>query len=181
MEEIAATPITCNGVTFRSALEAGWAATLDHHNIMWQYESWLLRLPSGVHYMPDFWLPGLRTFIEVKGPQMERIGKANELAAEADIETVITLIGFPPLMRRTGEFFHDPFMQWRDPLDYDTRFTQCPHCSAWQWLRPQLSRQCRVCGAQHHGLLAKAGEIPFFNGRPDPYSRSLPSTWTATG
>lgn len=185
MGEIAATPITYGGVVFRSALEADWACTLDHHGIIWQYEPRLLKLPSGALYLPDFWLPGLHTFIEVKGPQMERVGKANELASVADLETVITLIGFPPLMRRTGEFFHDPYMQWRDPLRYDTRFAQCPHCSAWQWLRPQLSRRCRVCGELHQGLLAKGGEIPFLTARPERFRRrplsALPplGTWTA--
>jgi hypothetical protein len=139
----------------------------------------LIELPSGVRYLPDFLLPDLRTFIEVKGPHMERISKVNELAAEVEIAAVITLIGFPPLTRRTTEFFHDPYMQWRDPLGYDTRFMQCPHCMAWQWIRPQLSRACRVCVEPHHGLLAKTGEIPFIPAQPEPFRRPTFSKWAA--
>src|ERR1700693_1176199 len=93
VRDVAAIPLTHGGVTFRSALEAAWACTLDHHGIVCQYEPWLLKLPSGVCYMPDFWLPGLSTFIEVKGPHMQRVEKAHELAEGADLGCVITVFG----------------------------------------------------------------------------------------
>lgn len=167
--EIEAVPTTYHGTTFRSGLEANWAATLDYYGIDWRYEPQMFRLPSGTLYLPDFWLPALRTFIEVKGPRMERIHKTNELAKEVSANDVITLIGFSPMMRRTTEFLLDPYLQWQDPVGYDTRFAQCPDCSARQWLRFQISRRCRRCRAGHIGLLAKAGEIPFFIARSDPY------------
>jgi hypothetical protein len=162
----AARPTLYQGAQFRSELEAGWARTLDHLSIEWEYERHACRLPSGIHYLPDFWLPAIRTFIEAKGPHIERRRKPEELAQEVN-EDVIVLIGWPPVRKRNSPYFWDPFLNWADPLGYDTRLALCPACPAWQWMRAQMSRRCRVCGASHTGLLAKAGEIPFHPAEPD--------------
>ncbi|MDP9144408.1 MAG: hypothetical protein M3N43_06890 [Actinomycetota bacterium] len=65
---------------FRSTLEADWAATLDHLAIAWEYEPEAVQLPSGDYYRPDFYLPEMATWLEVKGPHDERIDKTRELA-----------------------------------------------------------------------------------------------------
>lgn len=59
------------GCKFRSRLEARWAVFFDTLRIQWRYE------PEGFEiecrdgetrrYLPDFWLPGLTTWVEVKG------------------------------------------------------------------------------------------------------------------
>lgn len=74
-----AVPTVYSFTRFRSRLEADWAATLDSHHIRWQYEPQQLTLPSGTVYVPDFWLPELGTWIEVKGPGVPRVEKAVEL------------------------------------------------------------------------------------------------------
>ncbi|WSQ15093.1 hypothetical protein OG604_49470 [Streptomyces sp. NBC_01231] len=72
---------TCYGdTTFRSRLEADWAATLDGNGIRWEYEPETIILDSGTFYLPDFWLPELGTWIEVKGPGIPRSEKTLELA-----------------------------------------------------------------------------------------------------
>lgn len=167
MAEIKARPMVYRGVEFLSTLEADWAATLDHYGIEWDYEPWMIRLPSGTSYVPDFWLPSLKTFIEVKGAHMQRHEKPQELAEGADLDEVIVLIGFAPQRRSVTPYLWDPYLQWRDPLRYDTRFACCLNCSEWQWLRAELSRGCRLCGTPHTGLLAKAGEMPFMAAQPD--------------
>lgn len=68
------------GITFRSTLEADWAATLDSLRIGWQYEPQGLTLSSGVLYRPDFYLPAIGTWLEVKGPGVPGAEKAIELA-----------------------------------------------------------------------------------------------------
>lgn len=68
------------GVTFRSTLEADWAATLDTMNVGWRYEAQGIELESGEWYLPDFWLPGIGTWLEVKGPMVPGAEKALELA-----------------------------------------------------------------------------------------------------
>lgn len=66
------------GCRFRSRLEARWAVFFDHLGIPWEYEqqgfelAWRLSawgdddMPS-IRYLPDFWLPGLGVWAEVKG------------------------------------------------------------------------------------------------------------------
>lgn len=161
-EEVVARPTVYRDVKFRSALEANWAHTLDRMSIEWEYERWLYRTPAGERYLPDFWLPAVRTFIEVKGLHMQRMHKPQELAEEVRTGDVIVLIGFPPRMISATPYLWEPKLQWRDPLRYDTRLVKCPECSGWQWMRAQLSRRCRVCDTFHTGLLAKAGEMPFY-------------------
>lgn len=66
-------------IMFRSTLEADWAATLDHVGISWEYEPEGILLPSGSMYRPDFYLPNITTWLEVKGPHDERLTKVREL------------------------------------------------------------------------------------------------------
>jgi len=164
--ETIARPTVYRGTRFRSELEAGWARTLDHLSIGREYERHACRLPSGAGYLPDFWLPAIRTFIEVKGNRPERRHKPEELAEEVN-EDVIVLIGWPPVRKRNSPYLWESYLNWSDPLGYDTRLAICPGCSGWQWMRAELSRNCRLCGTGHTGLLAKSGEIPFHPAEPD--------------
>jgi hypothetical protein len=56
------------GYRFRSRLEARWAVFFDALGLAWEYEKEGYSLPSG-NYLPDFWMPKLGLFIEIKGPQ----------------------------------------------------------------------------------------------------------------
>lgn len=56
------------GCRFRSRLEARWAVFFDTLGIEWQYEPQGYTVgPDGVAYLPDFWLPFLKVWVEVKG------------------------------------------------------------------------------------------------------------------
>jgi hypothetical protein len=64
------------GYKFRSRLEARWAVFFDACGLEWEYEKEgfdfhgheceLVGDPLG-RYLPDFWLPALRAWLEVKG------------------------------------------------------------------------------------------------------------------
>jgi hypothetical protein len=165
-----AIPTEYRGITFRSALESAWARTLDHYGITdWEFEPQTVQLASGQRYVPDFRLPSLNAWLEVKGPHMLRTGKVREFAAEQG-RGVIVLLGFYAQRRYLGPATRPQSMQWLDALGYDTRFTRCPECEAWQWLRPQLSRACRRCGELCTGLLAMPGEMGFIPAQFDPYA-----------
>jgi len=58
-----------NGYRFRSRLEARWAVFLDAAGVEYKYEPEGYKL-DGVCYLPDFWLPGLDCWFEVKGGQI---------------------------------------------------------------------------------------------------------------
>lgn len=166
MADTRAIPREYNGITFRSSLERDWAATLDHYSIEWSYEPQTIELPSGAGYVPDFWLPRVRTFIEVKGVGVPGRYKPEELAKALPPDDCIVLIGHEPLRRSNVPYLWESYLQWRDPLGYDTRLARCPQCSAWQWIRAQLSRQGRACRTTHYGFLAKSGEMAFASAEP---------------
>ena len=77
---VEAQPTVYRGTAFRSALEASWAATLDSLGITWEYEPETITLPSGTRYIPDFRLPDIGTWLEVKGVGVPRVEKAFEFA-----------------------------------------------------------------------------------------------------
>lgn len=54
------------GYRFRSRLEARWAVFFDALHIPWEYEKEGFDLGSAGRYLPDFWLPSLRAWVEVK-------------------------------------------------------------------------------------------------------------------
>lgn len=74
-----AIPTEYNGITFRSKLEAKYAKHFDEAGIKFLYEIEGYQLPK-TWYLPDFFLPDLNWFPEVKGPHHEREQKPFELA-----------------------------------------------------------------------------------------------------
>ena len=58
-----------NGYRFRSRLEARWAVFFDALGIEYEYEKEGYDLGELGWYLPDFWLPKLEMFIEVKGQE----------------------------------------------------------------------------------------------------------------
>ncbi len=68
------------GETFRSRLEAEWAFNLDAARIVWCYEPEGFTLPSGARYLPDFWLPEINAWLEIKGPGVAGLEKTREFA-----------------------------------------------------------------------------------------------------
>ena len=54
------------GYKFRSRLEARWAIFFDALGLDWEYEPEGYELPDGTYYLPDFYLPSMRIWVEVK-------------------------------------------------------------------------------------------------------------------
>ena len=77
-------PTRHRGVLMRSKLEAKVAAAMDRVGIDWEYEAQGYDL-DGVWYLPDFWCPKIRTFVEVKGVMdADSIRKIDLLAQKAN-------------------------------------------------------------------------------------------------
>lgn len=55
------------GYRFRSRLEARWAVFFDAMGIKWEYEKEGFDLGKVGSYLPDFWLPQIQAWAEVKG------------------------------------------------------------------------------------------------------------------
>lgn len=82
------------GYRFRSRLEARWAVFFDYLEIKWLYEPEGFELGDGLYYLPDFYLPDLDLWIEVKGVLSSIDEKKIEAFAEAGHE--VQLLGKIP-------------------------------------------------------------------------------------
>ena len=89
------------GIRFRSRLEARWAVFFDAQKWRWEYEPEGYAI-GGVRYLPDFWMPTLDQFWEVKPESLiddtPAFAKAIEKAAalaEGTAKTVCVSLGFP--------------------------------------------------------------------------------------
>ena len=97
MKTITAINTEYNGYLFRSRIEARWAVFFDHVGLKYEYEKEGINLPFNGYYLPDFWLPELNIYIEVKGTYPTKIekGKAQELAIESGCLVAILFGGIP--------------------------------------------------------------------------------------
>ncbi|MFI6948228.1 hypothetical protein [Streptomyces sp. NPDC050422] len=156
---IEAVPTRYGDTTFRSRLEADWAATLDSNGIRWQYEPETITLDSGTLYIPDFWLPELGTWVEAKGPGIPRTEKTKELARTRACQGEspctcrwsggeFVLIGRPSLDSDRTEPGHRPrwgYANWETPFGPSTYFVSCPACTRAQWTTLRRPWRCRAC------------------------------------
>lgn len=83
------------GYRFRSRLEARWAVYFDALGIKWEYEKEGYDL-GGIYYLPDFWLPQVEMWAEVKAEEFtaEEEEKAVRLVELTGYQ-VLKLIGAP--------------------------------------------------------------------------------------
>lgn len=84
------------GHRFRSRLEARWAVAFTEARIAWQYEPEGFDLGKAGFYLPDFWLPQVSMWAEVKPdrPTDDELRKAAALANESG-RPCLLLIGLP--------------------------------------------------------------------------------------
>jgi len=93
------------GCRYRSRLEARCAVFFDHSETPFQYE-WEGFNINGVRYLPDFYLPSMNSYLEVKGQWDSSLTKPRLLAEElgSDFGVYALVGGFPSerQLARTG-------------------------------------------------------------------------------
>lgn len=165
---VEAQPTVYGGTTFRSALEASWAASLDNLGITWEYEPEMVTLPSGTRYLPDFHLPEIGTWLEVKGDGVPRVEKAYEYAASLACDCPqfrctcrwpggeLVIVGRPPVTVRE----HDDrgfvrrrtlCLEWESARRRGAWLTSCVDCRNVTWFDTPICRACRGPLAGAHG------------------------------
>ena len=84
------------GYHFRSRTEARWAVAFDEADIQYQYEPEGFDLGKAGCYLPDFYLPQVDMYAEVKGKTftLEELNKAQALAIQS--KKVVLLLDGPP-------------------------------------------------------------------------------------
>lgn len=106
-----------DGYKFRSRLEARWATFFNALDIPYAYEHEGYDL-EGVWYLPDFWLPSLDCWIEIKGkePTEEEREKTQLLAlyTQKEVCTFYGNIDLPELMDfEYNSFLDRPARLWK--------------------------------------------------------------------
>ena len=86
------------GYRFRSRLEARWAVYFDAMNISWEYEKEGFDLGDEILYLPDFWLPQVKMWAEVKPEEfIEEEKEKCQRLANGTCHPVLMLDGIPSL------------------------------------------------------------------------------------
>lgn len=127
------------GYRFRSRLEARWAVFLDAAGIAWEYEAEGFNL-NGTYYLPDFWLPRSKAFVEIKpadGWLETRTRLTSTLVALADASsTDVFLVQGSPCPEDPGDIYAGKVQGFVPSVVgfaphkgvCSARLFECPHC-----------------------------------------------------
>ena len=97
------------GCHFRSRIEARWAVFFEALNLKWEYEKEGFDIGQAGKYLPDFWLPEIRAWFEIKGPDAtdDEHRKAGALAKQTKYPVVMLSgnIGYESFVE---DYFYEP-------------------------------------------------------------------------
>lgn len=135
MSEIRPIETLFSGYRFRSRLEARWATFFDALGIQWEYEKEGYDLGDAGWYLPDFWLPQVKMWAEVKpGPFSEAEKAKAEALAKATGHDLLRLIGIPS----TDEI--SSVTLWPGCRDFTGQY----FCPPTEWCAEQ-GQECELC------------------------------------
>ena len=107
------------GYRFRSRLEARWAVFFDAFPLKWEYEPEGFDLGEDGYYLPDFYLPEMDMWVEVKPDVLLINGERDKIEALARMtdKRVLLAVGVPAL--RNYEICHPEilYMDGQGPWD----------------------------------------------------------------
>jgi hypothetical protein len=188
-------PTRYKGRLYRSKLEADWARTFDAIKLQHQYEK-EGHYFGDVFYLPDFFLPKSRQYVEVKGlfepddcrkiqallkhipPREFTHGKRVEHGNCPDIAIVAATPGGTFWGWERGVGVDLPFKEFIALSEYrgarEVALLLCSKCRGWWFCDPTMSYRCQCCG-HYDGDHSIAGFIdsPV---RPFPFAFSLGET-----
>lgn len=124
---------TYNGCLFRSRLEARWAVFFDAAGIEYRYEPEGFRLSNGSMYLPDFYLPQVKAFVEVKGnpgeDELNKIGAFQNDLCKQHGQICVIVGQIPPEFEDPVKWAYDQ-PDWVFSIGWDRPyvFCVCPTC-----------------------------------------------------
>jgi hypothetical protein len=80
------------GYRFRSRLEARWAVFFDALGVEWEYEKEGFDLGEAGYYLPDFWLPVQKVWVEVKGDKAPDAAYDKAMALSKQSEKMVFIV-----------------------------------------------------------------------------------------
>jgi hypothetical protein len=164
---------------FRSRLEARYAVFLDFCHEKWDYEAEGYDLDDGDRYLPDFWLPRLKCFLEVKAqyPNKREIRVCRKLQFHTGNSVAIChglpteneglLFGFS---NENGGMLTEDFTQWAVEdgglaLSTDTEIVChpviCDAARAAKQARFEHNQYPRIYGSRRYGNSVDYENLPF--------------------
>lgn len=121
-----------NGYRFRSRLEARWAVFFDALAVKYQYEPEGFDLGPAGRYLPDFWLPDQKCWVEIKAvsPSKDEQAKASALAAASGKNVFIFFNELIPPDIDTNWYVTDSAWMFDSSGggDYHWLWCECPFC-----------------------------------------------------
>lgn len=145
-------PTRYRGIRFRSKLEADWARVFDRLGLRWEYEK-EGHYFGDTFYLPDFWLPASRQFVEVKGVWDEAATlKASALVTHNPKRPHLDQCPDVPLVvcEPYGNFWGWGRNEYRRFDRIDLELAQCGSCRGWWFFDADHGWHCQCCGA-HRG------------------------------
>jgi hypothetical protein len=144
-------PALYNGQPFSSRLECRWATWWDLLGIPWSYEPEVLLLEGEppITYVPDFWLPTMKAWVEIKGEVIDDtaglliIEKCRRLALQS--ASPVILCFEQPYDPKCAVFY-------KSTLYSNCRWTYCQNCGALAiGIRTDGGSTIRCPRAKEHG------------------------------
>jgi hypothetical protein len=140
---------TYKGIKMRSKFETKIAYFLDGLEIKWEYEPQIFLLSNGDYYKPDFCLPELKMWIEVKGV-IEEHNKEISRTFVQDNNTELWLLSETESMWFSMKDFVDGMCE-----DNNIRVGKCHTCHSFFFCSNHGLYHCRNCGGYNgdHDLI----------------------------
>ncbi len=126
---------------FRSRAEARWAVFFDALGIPFIYEPEGFEFDDGTLYLPDFYLPTMKTFFEVKG-----------IMSDADYHKISSLgkSGYPVAVGYSDMTFQSPANYLEETFALDEKeyscLAKCQKCGNYYFIGYSGSFECLCCG-----------------------------------
>lgn len=168
-------PTEYEGVLYRSKLEADWRRAFDALGVAVEYER-CGHYFGDVFYLPDFWLPASRQYVEVKGVfEPDDVRKIHALLKHVaprpnthpDLCPDIAIVACEPEGVFRGWVRSSvPVDDWYTFLTKSARRVElfaCAVCRGWWFADPDWSWRCQCCG-----VYAGNGHIAATLGSPLP-------------
>ena len=155
------------GHRFRSRLEARWAVYFDALGIRYEYEPEGFDLGQLGYYLPDFWLPQVTMWAEVKPREFSKVEKEKARVLAEGTGYPVLLLDGPPELRNywavhpPGEGVYDWFGRESCLNDYlltaesERRFFGCTGLMPWTIDRDVFAEDSREARAVHAARSAR--------------------------
>jgi hypothetical protein len=133
-------PTVYRGQHFPSKLEAQHATFLDSLNLKWVYEPSRLLLPDGVEYFPDFYLPEIKTWYEVRG--------RSEFSKPMALWKAVSPTGQTVVIGRPKGILEVPYESETATFSLDGAAISCSSCKRFWFanLNDPSACECPHCG-----------------------------------